>query len=530
MLKLSLLIVSLTALPAMAQYHDLIATEDGSTVYFQAATGINTSGWFQAQQLAGAPVTSSLADINADGSTKASSFNSARHCGFAGSTCFLQPDCRAGFSVAGVGGDWSNSNRTFIRLDHTGNFAWIAQTSGCPSLSERELAPTLNGIYDLRTRQLLAPIGDTQLANQRIGRRAITDTGRALVLTGFQLNWLGATGLQRIRHTDRAFEAVTDRTGANVVYNEKDGGTLHWIANNQDDTLPFKGSAPALTPDGKKLVFLDLQETPQAYTRQTGAVQAMSEGPAASFTVGGNFVFAVSKQGQIIRGDLTEGSQTLWLGPSPEIYSLYANSSTDLVSCIIVCYGTPEPGYFLSSSMFVLVKGRFLNRTGMTATLKGVDTPVYPLSETSAWFQVPSLDPSFTTRLVQISDSKALVPFMTAVAMSSNVVCLATVHQDFSRTVTKADPASLGEVVHVYATGIRLAGVIPDGTRNPTDHAVPLSDPPTLFDPAYAELLFAGLAPGLIGIEQLDLRVKAVPDPAGYPRAFGCDLIPVTVP
>ena len=84
--------------------------------------------------------------------------------------------------------------------------------------------------------------------------------------------------------------------------------------------------------------------------------------------------------------------------------------------------------------------------------------------------------------------------------------------------------------MHVYATGIRLAGVIPDGTPNPTDHAVPLSDPPTLFDPAYAELLFAGLAPGLIGIEQLDLRVKAVPDPAGYPRAFGCDLIPVTVP
>ena len=532
MLKASLLVALFTALPALAQYHDLLATEDGNTVFFQAATGINSSGWFQAQQMKGTAITGSLADINADGSLKAYADYGERYCGIIGSSCFIRPNCSASFSIAGLAREWSNTNRTLIRLNPTGDFAWISQTSGCSGIGSPPLSPTLNGIYDLRTRQLTAAVENARLTTERVGRLVITDTGSALVFTGgIQLNWLSATGLERIRHTDSAFEAVTDRSGTNIVYNETNGGTLHWIANNQDDKLSFQGSAPALTPNGKILVFLDPQGTPQAYTRASGVLQALANEPASSFTIGGNFAFIVNGQGQIIRRDLTTSNQTLWLQSSPEIRSIYASlSSTSYVKCAYVCYGPLEPGYSLSPGMFVLVQGRFLNRTGIIATLNGRDIPVSPLSDTSAWFQLPTIDPTFVDLMI-IRDFQAVVSFKTTVAVdSASIACLATVHQDFARPVTAANPATVGKVVHVYATGAPIANVVPYGEPNPTDRAIPLPILPVLFDPAYSEVLFFGLAPGLIGIEQLDLRINAVPNPAAHSQAFGCDVIPVALP
>jgi uncharacterized protein (TIGR03437 family) len=85
--------------------------------------------------------------------------------------------------------------------------------------------------------------------------------------------------------------------------------------------------------------------------------------------------------------------------------------------------------------------------------------------------------------------------------------CFGTLHQDFDRLVSKDDPAISGEIVHTFLTGLRGASPVPYSVPNPTNHLVPVTDPPALGDPTAANILFFGLAPGLIGIEQLDLQI-----------------------
>jgi uncharacterized protein (TIGR03437 family) len=81
-------------------------------------------------------------------------------------------------------------------------------------------------------------------------------------------------------------------------------------------------------------------------------------------------------------------------------------------------------------------------------------------------------------------------------------------HQAYDRLVTPADPAQPGEVIHLYMSG--LGPVVPVQADN-TPASVP---PPVLAGPlncafgtTSARVLFAGLAPGMIGVYQVDLEI-----------------------
>ena len=84
--------------------------------------------------------------------------------------------------------------------------------------------------------------------------------------------------------------------------------------------------------------------------------------------------------------------------------------------------------------------------------------------------------------------------------------------------VTVENPARIGEIVHLFLTGLRGAETIPDETPNPTDHIVPVVNAPQLSNPNAFEVLFFGLAPGLVALQQLDMRIRA-PTPEVFP---GC--------
>jgi uncharacterized protein (TIGR03437 family) len=85
------------------------------------------------------------------------------------------------------------------------------------------------------------------------------------------------------------------------------------------------------------------------------------------------------------------------------------------------------------------------------------------------------------------------------------------VHEDFSALVTAQNRARAGEVVHLYAVGL---GAVEPAVRtrvaSPTD---PLARVRDRFECTFAptnsplEVLFAGLAPGMIGIYQVDMRL-----------------------
>ena len=499
-----------------AAYSNLVATDAGDTIYFQVGAGLVTERWFAVRDTGSGriveSVSSSLADVSGSGAVLASASFGARYCGFGGSTCFTAPSCSARFEIQGPGIQVSNSRRrTLIRLDRQGALAWIDQDTACSGFGP-PAPPPLNGLYESASLRQIAPANGARIANQRYGRRVIGDRGQVLVFAGIQLSWLNAAGVRAIRHVAGAFEAVVDRDGGNIVYVEGHFGKLHWITA-EDEDLGLTGSAPALSDDGRSLVFLAADDSLRAYDRSTRTVRRLGADAYSSFTLGGNSVFAVTSDNRLVRIDLFSGVQSTWLQTFPEIQSADAPPLGVSALCPLICYGTPDLGLALGRGMLLVLRGRFLDQLGWRARTAGVDVPLHALSDKAAWIQIPGDLPRTgeTQRLEVYHPEHPIVFSETVQAQDRVVACFGTLHQDFSRVVSAEDPAAPGEIVHIFLTGLHGVESVPNGSPNPLDHLIAIMDPPTLADPGAMDTLFFGLAPGLIGLQQLDVRIRRAP-------------------
>ena len=507
-------VLFLTAPALSAAYSNLIATSDGSSVYFQVRTSPVAYSWYSATGQTVTPIAQPLADLDSSASITVSAQTLAKTCGFGGSSCFLADNCQATFAIAGPGIKYSNPNSTYTRLSRSGKFVWIDQHV-CWNLTPPPAfnVTPLHGLYDTATLALIAAQGTTRLATAQYGRRAVTDSGRALVLDGAQLAWLDAGGKQLIRNVNGAAEAITDPNGTVVVYQETGSGRLHWVSGPDwlgatDTDLGVAGSAPALTEDGGKLLFLAADGSLQLYDHASLGTRRFGADFYQSFATGGGAVFAVTLDGRLMRLDLAGGAASVALPAFPEI-TVVGALDVQPNYCTYICYGDTDYGKAISPGMLVTLDGKALGDSGWHARSAGADTVVYPLSNTTAWFQAPNelgaggpLEPLEIYR-----DDFPIRWTMKVSVQDQQLVCLGTLHQDFSRVVSGADPASTGEVVHVFLTGLRGVEPVPDGVPNPVNHLIPVANPPALSDPAALEQLFFGLAPGLGGMQQLDVRV-----------------------
>jgi len=92
-------------------------------------------------------------------------------------------------------------------------------------------------------------------------------------------------------------------------------------------------------------------------------------------------------------------------------------------------------------------------------------------------------------------------------------------HQDFQRFVTLESPAVPGEIVHLFMTGLgAVAPAVATGAPAPAIPPAKLASSITFVLANYAshptrtatypvEVLFAGLAPNLVGVYQVSLRL-----------------------
>lgn len=384
-------LLSLLALPLPAAYSNLIATADGTAVYFQARTSLDATSWFRLT--AGGQVeavSDPVADISAAGTVLAYAAFAERFCSTPGSTCFVQPDCAARYGIRGEGIATSGiRQRTFVRLDRNGSVAWLDQDRACPGLGQPAPAP-LNGLYDTATMRRMAPANGGKLASVRYGRRLITASGRALVFYGLQLTWLDAAGAVPLRHVNGAFEAVTDAAGDSVVYVEAAVGKLHWIFLGIDYELGLRGSAPALSDDGNTLYYLDPKGALMRYDAVTNVVARLGRDRYREFALAANAVFAVTGNNRIVRWDLTSSAAVEWLPALPQVESYDAPQLPSFFFCAIYCYPefTPQ-GMTLTPGGRVTLFGRNLAGAGWRVLVAGVDAPLEAVSPKEAWFQTP---------------------------------------------------------------------------------------------------------------------------------------------
>jgi uncharacterized protein (TIGR03437 family) len=137
------------------------------------------------------------------------------------------------------------------------------------------------------------------------------------------------------------------------------------------------------------------------------------------------------------------------------------------------------------------------------APVGGEVTVTYPESA-SPLIEVMNREPHILGRDVDL--------YLNPCLQSCGVIVLA-VHQDFGSLVTKEAPAAAGEIVHLYANGLgAVSPPIKAGAVTPIDRLHPLATPLVCSVESGgtkipAPVRFAGLAPGYIGIHQIDLEV-----------------------
>ena len=88
----------------------------------------------------------------------------------------------------------------------------------------------------------------------------------------------------------------------------------------------------------------------------------------------------------------------------------------------------------------------------------------------------------------------------------------AVLHSSNFSLVTTSNPAQIGEIISIYATGVGPTSIdVKTGAPAPVDGTlVPtLSTPTVTVGGANAQVLFSGLAPGFVGLYQVDVRVPS---------------------
>jgi uncharacterized protein (TIGR03437 family) len=534
-----------------ARYLSLIPAADGYSVYFEVPIGPVSKGWYLAratpQGFDVTPVSGALVDTDGTGAMLARSSTSYRSCGFSGSSCWLARGCYGSYSLTGPGFQYTpapntDNSSTRIALSESGRYVWIDQNScgGLPSPPQN--GPLRKGLYETTSlKQVVIKTGTSLLATGAPGRRGVTNSGEVLLLADAGLQWLTAAGTRPIRTSGRPKEAVTDAIGSSVAYVDKDNGELHWVfgpdwANAFDAKVAAGGKDPTITSDGSMLIFLAPDGSLQYTLRGHVSVWTFSAESYTSFAVGGRSLFAVTRDGSLIRIDIPTGSRDLVAAPFPEVRFI-ASPVVFPDWCLTICYGPREYAKIVSPGMLVRIEATGLTDGKWRARAGGVDAPLWPASDTAAWLQIPvDVDPR--ARFVELYQPGSWMRYQFAIEVKSPAIhCLATLHEDFTSAVTKSSPAVRGETVHTFLSGLGGAEPVPTGVANPTDRLIPVYNPPALADAAAFEIQFFGLAPGLTGVQQLDLKIIRESNVDLFSRydnvtgsTFGCGPLPMRMP
>ncbi len=158
---------------------------------------------------------------------------------------------------------------------------------------------------------------------------------------------------------------------------------------------------------------------------------------------------------------------------------------------------------------------------GSSVTLNGIAAPLFYVSSTQINFFVPYELAGQTTATIAVSTSGGIVELagVPIVPQSPGIFELdaagdaAAVHLN-GTVVSATAPASSGEVLELFATGLGPVSNVPsDGTAPPSGTLATDQIAPTVtIGGVNAPVSFAGLAPGFVGLYQINVTV-----PSGLP-------------
>lgn len=421
-----------------------------------------------------------------------------------------------------------------------------------------------SALVDLETGDETAISGHYQGTPPEVGRVVANDgsvvSGGFIVklFPGSQLHLIRDTAgvdVNDVRQETGERDAIIDPAGRTVVYVARwrypnnaftrlrvydvETGAKRTLAEGLGDFWQ-----PVMSDDGQRVLFLTTAQfererrvgRPQAYIISVDGtgLRALTDEPSgirtATLSGNGEVAFAVTGDGRLIRLDVERGETTealprrIDLTPVGELgcgdFGAFVGGSLRRLGGLGYSRpdGTPEPFRIL---------------------FEGVEAPVVEATPGEVWFQVPwelagrrnvpfqieadvpsgPFEQPETQSLVNIALGHPCIfdlpdEYGTEGAFGATRFALAA-RSDFSGLITPSTPARAGEIVNLFGTGFGpVDQPVPTGEPAPAERLSRLTSDYSCQAlgagaPAEVAVLFAGLAPGAVGLYQIQLRLPS---------------------
>jgi len=525
----------LVVVPLFGQYlpnvpfSNLVTTRDGQTLYFSSPaslrgdnefpyqkifridpTGVHLTVEFDRVEPFGGPVSSNFylaiePDVSADGSVF--SYVARRTCQ-GGSSCVFVELYQSG--VTGRGPEIQYTGRT--RLSRDGQYALRYGSTGIAFPSD-----PVPALIDLAT-------GERTPVPGRIPEgRQLASGGTVLTFAGGAWNLWNKAGSLAVGFARPVGRALVSDNAAVIVFesplpsNEQELYLYDVASGNA--TLADQGLAEfdaSLSDDGRLLCYLrDSQVV--IYDRGTSLSRtfaAIPEGVREAVVSGdGRTIWEATNLGRILQVDAGSGD------------SLQVIPRTPLITHVD---GAPVPGSLnwargsglsFASAAALPPLPEFIPEVdaGAGVIVGSATAKLRSISPSEIQYQIPFEVPPGTYDLRLLPNdspfdqplSITVVPYspQPVTSLSAEPVIA---HADFSALINDQSPARPGEVVHVYFTGMgQVSPPLPSGTAAPLGRLSPVLQNPDCQSSPASEILFAGMAPGMVGIYQVDIRLPS---------------------
>lgn len=518
----------LTVLPAAAQFENLSTTGDGGVIYFStrlrpqgtnakpwpALYRLDTQGFHLVKQALTAPSASreeggwlvDSASISTDGSVIA--INSRTVCTFSSiclnvpqEFCELQP-----LSLKILGLCQVSANARYVTIWRETGFGQLPSPD---ALKERGL-----NRLDLRTAER-TPVG---AAPARTGRWTAADG--TVLIQGWQLVTPAGGAILFGAQPVNPYRADLSPDTSFVLYQETEAPSPLLLRDRSgaETTLTNAGSSPSISGDSQTVLYLSpVNGVRQAFLwSRNGAARQVTFEPAgiteAVLSGRTNLIVAVTGIGQLITIDARNGYRSEFIGPSP-LPPPFPRSP--LFNEALVTYPAVAAGSSYSAAApgatGVNVNGNdaFIISRSPTQITYQVDWDT-PLQDSVAELVFRASASGFEAPIAIRSVDSFAPEFLPLGSEPETRRPLVAIHDNWRGLVTTADPATPSEILHLYAIGLGpvsppvATGVpgpamppatVPFSCRWQLDNAVEID----------ATVLFAGLAPGLIGYYQVSV-------------------------
>jgi uncharacterized protein (TIGR03437 family) len=383
-------------------------------------------------------------------------------------------------------------------------------------------------IIDLQTGETFDLAPNTPYNGTGAGR-VVADDGTVVFIES-SVTLLTPTSVKRVAlASPYSGGAVIDSAARTVVYVSQGSIRIYRIAEQRDTVLAAipdaDSSAPYLAADGSRVLFLSGHPGAlQIYTVNTdaSALRQVTREPSgvtqAAMSDDGKVAWYFTGDTRLYQLNLDTGETRQRMAAPPQIGDPFpiAPGSTYALS-----------GAGFSDSVFIAQYSlpRYLG--GVSVSVNGILAPLFIVTPRQIVFQAPWETVTPATVEVHLASTSPFEPqlqFQTTASPSLPAILLA-VHEDWSGLVTAALPARPAEVLHLYGTGFGpVDSPQLDGVPAPADPPARTLRPVTCSDSLTHQsipVLFAGLAPGLVGYYQLDIRLpQSNPSPSPQITCF----------